>query len=246
MKGTAVRLFRGLAHSYDLTVDYATLFQDRYWKRWAAEEMPLAKGGLILDLGCGTLLFEERQGGPKCRFVGLDLSDEMVRLGQAKGLANVSLLVNGDAETLPFQNETFDSVVSCFVPKYVRVDRLAEELSRVTKTGGMVVIYDFAKPRGILAPFIEVYIQGGLRAAGLMLGLARRKEAVTFRELPRIVDKTVWDSGAVGAMEGWGFETLAAKKLTGGVVFAYCGRRRKSQGEEGLDIHTGLRSASGP
>lgn len=226
MKGTAVRLFRGLAHSYDRTVDYATLFQDRYWKVWAAKQIPLADGGLTLDLGCGTLLFEERQGGPERRFVGLDLSDEMVRLGQAKGLANVSLLVNGDAESLPFPDETFDSIISCYVAKYVSVRGLADELARVAKRGARVVLYDFAKPRGPLAPFLELYVQGGLRTAGFLLGLAKRSSAFTFVNLPTIVEESSWDSEIVRTMEGRGFDTIAAERLTAGVVYAYCGKKR--------------------
>jgi demethylmenaquinone methyltransferase / 2-methoxy-6-polyprenyl-1,4-benzoquinol methylase len=225
MKGTALRLFRGLAHSYDATVDFATLFQDRYWKRWVAERTPAGLGDLVLDVGCGTLLMEERLSGWKCRFVGLDLTDEMLRSGQSKGLPNVALLTRGDAESLPFPDGIFDAVISCYVPKYVSVCRFASELARVTRTGGVVAIYDFARPRGPLGPIIEIYIQGGLRAGGFLLGLARNGVAFTFTNLPKIVDRTVWDKEILRAMEEEGFETTAAERLTGGVVFAFCGRK---------------------
>jgi len=221
----AQELFRGLAPSYDKTVDYATLYQDRYWKRWAAERAALSDGSLVLDLGCGTLLFEERLRS-NCKFVGLDVTPEMARIGWAKGLANVSLVVNGDAETLPFHDEIFDAAVSCYVPKYVSMPRLAGELARVVKPGARVVLYDFAKPGGFSAPLLEPYIQVGLRAMGLVLRKTRSGAAFTFEELPRIVDGTSWDKEVVGAMEDGGFETMAAMPLTAGVVFAYCGRKR--------------------
>jgi len=227
MHGTALRLFKGLAGSYDRIVDYATLYQDRRWKNWAANRVGARMGGVVLDLGCGTLLLEERFGGRGWRFVGLDLTREMVRVGLAKGLRNVSALVNGDAENLPFTDGTFDAVISCYVPKYVSTARLARELARVCKPGGSVVLYDFARPRGFLAPFLGLYIDGGLRAVGSLLRLARSRMAFTFDNLPGIIERTAWDREITGAMEGRGFHTVESRALTGGTVFGYFGRKQE-------------------
>lgn len=227
LKDTALRIFQGLAREYDRTVDYATLFQDRRWKQWAGRQIPARPGNMVLDVGCGTLLMEERMLGSGCLFVGIDLTQEMIRGGQSKKVPNVGLLVNGDAESLPFHDATFDSVVSCYVPKYVAVWNFAREVARITKPGGVAVLYDFAKPRGPLAPLLEAYIQAGLRVVGFLLGLARRREAFTFNELPEIVEQTTWDSEVSSAMEQAGFETLATERLTRGVVFGYSGRMRK-------------------
>jgi len=221
----AQKLFRGLAASYDRTVDYATLYQDRYWKRWVVEKARLPDGSFVLDLGCGTLLFEERLRNFNCKFVGLDVTPEMARIGWAKGLTNVPLVINGDAETLPFPDETFDAAVSCYVPKYVNMTKLAGELARVVKPRARVVLYDFARPGGVSAPLLEPYIQVGLRTIGLALRKLRKGAAFAFERLPQIVDGTSWDSEVVGAMEDRGFETVAATSLTAGAVFAYCGTK---------------------
>jgi len=220
----ALKLFHGLAASYDKTVDYATLYQDRYWKRWAIEKAALSDGSLVLDLGCGTLLLEERSRA-SCKFVGLDVTPEMARIGWAKGLANVSLVINGDAETLPFPDEAFDAAVSCYVPKYVSMTRLAGELARVVKPGARVVLYDFARPGAISAPLLEPYIQVGLRAIGLALRKTKNTAAFAFERLPQVVDGTTWDKEVVEVMEDRGFETIIATSLTAGAVFAYCGRK---------------------
>jgi ubiquinone/menaquinone biosynthesis C-methylase UbiE len=222
----ALELFRGLATSYDRTADWATLFQDRYWKAWVAKRFAAPDGGLVLDLGCGTLLLEERLRRHRCRFVGLDVTPEMAKLGWTKRLANVSLVINGDAEALPFPDDTFEAAVGCYVPKYVSVARLADELARVVKPGARVAFYDFARPSGLSALFLEPYIQFGLRAVGFALRRARKGAAFAFEKLPRIIDVTSWDKEVVGAMEKRGFETLAANRLTAGAVFAYCGRKR--------------------
>ncbi|MDG7006709.1 MAG: class I SAM-dependent methyltransferase [Nitrososphaerota archaeon] len=223
--GTALRLFHGLAGSYDTAVDYATLFQDRYWKLWAMRRLGAGRGGFILDVGCGTLLLEERLTGSRRKFVGVDLSREMITVGREKRLRNTALMVNGDAESLPFPDASFGSVVSCYVAKYVRTSKFAEELGRVTRAGGVVALYDFARPRGVLAPFLGLYIQGGLRWAGLLLRFARRSSAYTYENLPAIIDGSSWDEEIVGAMENNGFRTIATERLTGGTVFAYCGQK---------------------
>jgi ubiquinone/menaquinone biosynthesis C-methylase UbiE len=200
--------------------------QDRRWKKWVGQRVGDSEGP-ILDVGCGTLLLEERSKDGHRRYVGLDLNPQMIAMGSAKKLANVDLVVNGDAEALPFPDSSFDSVVSCYVAKYVSTSKLASELARVTKAGGQVALYDFARPKGALAPFLELYIQGGLRAAGFFLGLARLSCAFTYANLPRIIDETVWDGEILQAMEGRGFEMVATRRFVRGVVFAYCGRKRE-------------------
>jgi demethylmenaquinone methyltransferase / 2-methoxy-6-polyprenyl-1,4-benzoquinol methylase len=224
-EGIAARLFRGLAPSYDRTADWATLFQDRYWKRWVTDRVPHDEGGLALDVGCGTLLLEQRFLGRRGAFVGLDLTDQMLRIGKTKSLSNVALLTRGDAEALPFPDETFDTVVSCYVAKYVKTALFTKELARVTKPGATVVVYDFVRPVGLAAPFLELYIRAGLRVVGFLLSLSGRDSAFTFQRLPRIVDGALWDEELVEAMEKRGFETTAVERLTGGIVFAYCGRK---------------------
>ncbi len=206
-------------------MQYATFLQDRRWKRWVAARTAVAPGQTTLDVGCGTLLLEEGQLGSGRRFVGLDLSKEMITVGREKALGNVPLVVNGDAESLPFPDGSFDSVVSCYVAKYVRTSKFAGELGRVTRPGGVVALYDFAKPRGASAPFLKLYIQWGLPLAGRLFRFAGRKSAYTYENLPAIIEGSSWDIEIVGAMEENGFETIAVERLTGGAVFAYSGRK---------------------
>ena len=224
-KGMAIRLFQGLASSYDRTADWATLFQDRYWKSWVMERLPDSKGGLALDVGCGTLLLEGRLAENKGEFVGLDLSKHMLTAGRTKTLPNVALLTRGDAERLPFPDESFDVVVSCYVAKYVDTVRFADEIVRVAKPGGAVLVYDFIRPGGLAAPFFELYVRAGLGVFGFLLSMSRRDSAFIFQNLSRIVDEALWDRGFVETMERRGVRTSKAEKLTGGIVFAYYGRK---------------------
>ena len=156
------------------------LFQDRKWKNWAAINLKPQQDSLVLDIGCGTLVFEERLENHSVSFVCLDLAPDMLRMGRRKNLPNVQMLLNGDAEYLPFPDGSFEFVVSCYVAKYVGIEKFARELARVTRSGGRAVVYDLCRPRGPLSPFLEMYIQCGLRIIGHVLAHTRNRGAFTF------------------------------------------------------------------
>jgi len=93
------------------------------------------KGEKILDLGCGdgTLAMEIVQRGAEV--VAVDLSKEMVKKAQEKGL-NAKVM---SATELSF-SETFDAVFSNAVLHWVRDSRLAvEKIANSLKKGGRFV-----------------------------------------------------------------------------------------------------------
>ncbi|MDA4125306.1 MAG: methyltransferase domain-containing protein [Thaumarchaeota archaeon] len=234
LKDTALQIFDGLADSYERALDFATLYQDRYWKSWVAEESELGGSKLVLDVGCGTLLLEERLRASGSTVVGIDLTRRMIRIGQGKGLSNVPLLVNGDAEALPFKASSFDTVVSCYVAKYVDLERFTGELARVAKPRARIVVYDFVRPRGLFFPFLALYIYGAMRIAGSLLGLTKRKEAFTFKNLPRIVAGATWDMDFAAMLEKKDVRSGFMRRLSGGVVAGYVGTKG-----EGPDVLAG-------
>ncbi len=99
-------------------------------------------GGKVLDLGCGTyrtpLLIHQRG------FVttGCDFfSDEKLREYRAQLPANGPELVAYDGATLPFEDNTFDTVASlCVFEHITNVETILAEISRVLKSGGRMII----------------------------------------------------------------------------------------------------------
>lgn len=226
MQAVATEIFRGLSQSYDRVVDLVTLFQDRWWKKWVAAKLEATRPHLVLDVGCGTLLFEERYPSPQRNFVGIDLSRQMLMLGKSKGIAGVSAIIQGDAEHLPFRSAAFDSVMSCYVAKYVDTGAFGKEMGRVTRKGGTVIMYDFARPRGISAPFLLAYISAGLRVLGFVLRITKNQAAFTFVKLPQVIENTTWDLALGETLKTNGIDLTEARPLTGGVVFAMSGKSR--------------------
>jgi demethylmenaquinone methyltransferase / 2-methoxy-6-polyprenyl-1,4-benzoquinol methylase len=216
LKQTARRIFGGLYSTYDWVLDYFTLFQDRYWKQWLVGEARISAGDSTLDIGCGTGVLEQKFI-PDASVVGLDLSSEMISIARSKQIARLAL-VWGDAEKLPFASSSFDKVLSCYAVKYCNLENFATQIYRVLKPGGRLVLYDFAKPRGLLGPLHFFYIYGIFRLLGVLTRRLDRGISITFSELPGIISRTHWyeELGAVLASKG--FQDLSSRFLSGGGV----------------------------
>ncbi|MFL6466508.1 MAG: class I SAM-dependent methyltransferase [Pyrinomonadaceae bacterium] len=91
----------------------------------------------ILDVGCGTganLEMLSQFGTSE----GVDVSDEALEFCRRKGLA----VQKGLAETLPFENESFDITTALDVIEHLDDDVAGlREMYRVTKTGGYSLIF---------------------------------------------------------------------------------------------------------
>lgn len=103
------------------------------------------KESLVLEAGCGvgaqTKIIATKN--PDSNFVSIDLSEDSIR--EAKGMIK-SLGINNvefkqaDIYNLPFEDETFDSVLVCFVLEHLHNPQQAlNELKRVLKKGGALI-----------------------------------------------------------------------------------------------------------
>ncbi len=124
-------------HSSDETVEAALAR--------ALGEGPL---GRLLDIGTGTGRMAEIFAGRTERIVALDKSLAMLRVARAK-LQHLPTerveLVQGDFESLPFAEESFDTTLFHQVLHFAQNPRTAlAEAARVTKPGGRIAIVDFA------------------------------------------------------------------------------------------------------
>jgi demethylmenaquinone methyltransferase / 2-methoxy-6-polyprenyl-1,4-benzoquinol methylase len=214
----ARRIFGGLSPSYDSVLDRLTLYQDGMWKRKMLEKLPLGEGAMILDVGCGTCVLEERFQMKGSQFVGVDITGGMIKLAQQKGLKSLSMLGLADAEHLPFREESFDAVLSCYVPKYCDVRRLVKELGRVLKPGGRLAVYDFTRPRGPLSPFLNLYEVGFIPTFGRLVAPLDPALAFTCGVLPELIKSTTWSEEFGGALEENDLLKGGQEALTGGVV----------------------------
>jgi demethylmenaquinone methyltransferase / 2-methoxy-6-polyprenyl-1,4-benzoquinol methylase len=221
----ARRIFGGLSGSYERVLELATLMQDRYWKAWLLRKAAIQEGATVLDIGCGTGLLEERLADSGARITGVDLTEEMLRLAQRKPVTRTQSLGVADGEHLPFRDESFDLVLSCYVVKYCNETRLASEMVRVLRPGGGVFFYDFTRPRGPFAPLHALYAYGALRILGKLTKPLDPGLAFTYEALPSIINERRWDDSMQGILEEAGLSEVGSRRLSGGVVTAFWGMK---------------------
>jgi ubiquinone/menaquinone biosynthesis C-methylase UbiE len=123
----------------------------------AVRHAGVREGDVVLDVACGTGNATIPAARTGARTTGLDLTPELFGPLRAHALAaGVEVeLVQGDAQALPFEDESFDVVLSTFgvmfAPDHARA---AGELARVLRPGGRMVLCCWT-PEGEIGRFSE-------------------------------------------------------------------------------------------
>lgn len=106
----------------------------------------------ILDIGSGTGLLAalfKKIYGPETQIVALDLSLEMLKA--ARGQQRADMFIQGNGESLPFADNSFDLVTSCATLNYVPdLQAFASEALRVARSGAPIGI-TFDSEHGLYA-----------------------------------------------------------------------------------------------
>jgi demethylmenaquinone methyltransferase/2-methoxy-6-polyprenyl-1,4-benzoquinol methylase/phosphoethanolamine N-methyltransferase len=155
---TTGRLIRW-ARFYDLTVALLTLGRDRRMRERTVELAAIAPGDSVLEVGCGTGALTQRaraRVGPDGRVCGIDPSAEMIAVARGKAArAGVDIDFRvASIEALPFEDDSFDVVLSSLMMHHLPGDLKSAglaEVGRVLKQGGRLLIVDFKRPSGFLS-----------------------------------------------------------------------------------------------
>src|SRR5262249_33930003 len=127
----------------------------------AAQRLDAQPGEHILDVATGTGWSARNAARAGAAVSGVDISQEL--LSAARELSgHICLPIEyrlGDAEKLPFDNSTFDGVISTFGVMFAQnQDKAAAELARVCRRGARLVLSTWA-PDGAVATFFGIIAQ---------------------------------------------------------------------------------------
>lgn len=127
---------------------YEAFFLPALFQQWVGpvlDAADISPGDHLLDVGCGTGVVAREaltRVGTGGRVVGVDPNDGMLTVARRKPGVEWS---TGVAEALPFEADTFDVVVSQFAMMFFEDrEQSVQEMSRVLKPGGRVVIATWA------------------------------------------------------------------------------------------------------
>ena len=179
--GGSGAMFDAIAARYDLLNRILSMGIDRGWRRAAVRIAKVPAHGHVLDVATGTadLAIAIARATPTATVLGVDPSRGMLAVGQKKlqtlrwgGRVQLS---EGDAQSLPHPDATFDAVTIAFgirnVPDRPRALR---EMTRVLKPGGRLVVLELSEPRrGLLGPLARFHVHHIVPRIGAWLSGAR-------------------------------------------------------------------------
>ena len=204
-------LFHGTGDTYDETVHLATWGRDKQWKEELLAKMDSPQR--VLDLACGTgiLLLEMcRRFG--CHCTGVELREEYLRFcraGAEKEGFDVALHC-GNAEDY-LTDEQFDHITSCYIPKYINLDKTVPHLLAMLAPGGTILMQDFAYPKkpAVQRLFEKHFERMTERFAG------DADWETMWAKLPQVLRKTTWVADMVRLLEAGGLEVEVIEQSWG-------------------------------
>lgn len=141
-------LYTTLAFAYDVVAWASSAGQWDTWRATALRWVPA--GGRTLELGPGTGHLLAALGSRSESAFGLERSPQMVAIlrRRLRRLRVSVQMARGQAQAQPFAAGSFDCVVSTFPSEYIIDARSLDEVHRVLRPGGQLVIVTSAWPKG--------------------------------------------------------------------------------------------------
>jgi ubiquinone/menaquinone biosynthesis C-methylase UbiE len=162
--------FDALTRVYDPVV--AITSREGAFKRRLLEHARIKNGEAVLDVACGTgtLAIEIKKQSPQAKVAALDGDRGILQRAKAKAKeAGVKVeFQRGLSNELPYDGRSFDVVVSTLFFHHLTDEAkadTAEEIRRVLRLGGRVLIADWGRPQDPLMRlfFVNVQILDGFR-----------------------------------------------------------------------------------
>ncbi len=221
-------VFDSVASRYDLMNDLMSGGLHRLWKRYTLGRTGLRPGQQALDVAGGTGDLSaglSEQVGDNGLVILSDINAAMLEQGRQRlvdrGILGNVLMVQADAERLPFADDRFHCITIGFGLRNV-TDKAAAlaSMARVLKPGGRLLILEFSRPAlRFLEPLYDFYSFRVLPA----MGAAVAGDADSYRYLAESIRMHPDQQEMLGLMSASGLEDSHYHNLSGGIVALHVG-----------------------
>lgn len=222
-------VFDSVASRYDLMNDLMSLGTHRLMKRIAIEATGARPGHCIMDLAGGTGDLTTRLSrivGDTGKVVLCDINQSMLQRGRDRltdqGIVGNVDYVLGDAEHLPFPDDTFNAVTMAFGLRNVTdKDAALRSILQTLKPGGRIVVLEFSTPtnRGIRTAY-DAFSKFWPKAGEMIVGDKESYQYLveSIRVHPDQVTLKIM-------MENAGYENCRFHNLLNGIVAIHTGSK---------------------
>ncbi len=222
-KNQVKQMFNKIAGKYDFLNRFLTFGIDNLWRTIAVKKIK-NNPKHVLDIATGTAdLAIITAKYTNAEIIGLDISDQMLKVGKEK-ITNKKLnsrikLINGDAENLSFNNETFDAITVGFgVRNFENLEKGLNEIYRVIKEGGYVAILEPSYPEKFpLKQLFNFYFETLTPIIGNLIS----KDYKAYSYLSKSVKNFPSSNNFIDQLKKIGFSKCNHYSLTFGVVSLY-------------------------
>lgn len=240
-KSMVEEVFTGVASEYDIMNDFMSAGVHRVWKRQFVSELQPTNSTKMLDVAGGTgdiafraidyvRRYEREVDGKTVDVTVCDYNGAMLEEGKKKAVELGYLdrdgeplvqFVQGDAEKLPFEDNTFDAYTIAFGLRNVtHIDAALAEAHRVLRPGGRFMCLEFSRVENpILGPLYDFYSFNVIPEMGEVV--ARNRQA--YQYLVESIRKFPPQQHLKSMMLRQGFRNVEFENLTMGVVAIHSG-----------------------
>ncbi|CAK0767414.1 bifunctional 2-octaprenyl-6-methoxy-1,4-benzoquinol methylase and demethylmenaquinone methyltransferase [Gammaproteobacteria bacterium] len=220
-------VFNSVASRYDLMNDLMSCGIHRLWKGFTVDIARVRPGERVLDVAGGTGDLARAftaQVGEQGSVMVVDINASMLAVGRDQlinhGYVNNISYVQGDAQHLPFPDNSFHCITIAFGLRNVtHIDWGLSSMFRVLRPGGRLLVLEFSKPAQFLRPAYDLYSFKVLPALGNLV----TNDSESYRYLAESIRVHPDQETLKGIMETAGFERCEYFNLSGGITALHRG-----------------------